>query len=124
MRAWTGLFDIWTFRGIDAVVSSGLGGGSLIYANVLLRKPPDWFVHSPPNGGPRTGRSATRELLPHYLSVSNGSWGSPPTRHGDPDYAIPKVAAFRQAGRRRICIGSPARLAVSFANGYATARRR
>src|SRR6478609_3639138 len=29
-----GLFDVWTFRGLESVVSSGLGGGSLIYANV------------------------------------------------------------------------------------------
>src|SRR5690554_8118774 len=35
-----GLFDLWSFRGLEAVVASGLGGGSLIYANVLLRKPP------------------------------------------------------------------------------------
>src|SRR4051794_34271938 len=34
-----GLFDVWSFRGLDAIVSAGLGGGSLIYANVLLRKP-------------------------------------------------------------------------------------
>ena len=40
-----GLFDVWTFRGLEGVVSSGLGGGSLIYANVLLRKDEKWFVH-------------------------------------------------------------------------------
>src|SRR4249919_2400218 len=33
-----GLFNVWSFQDIDAVISSGLGGGSLIYANVLLRK--------------------------------------------------------------------------------------
>lgn len=33
-----GLFDAWTFRGLEGIVSSGLGGGSLIYANVMLRK--------------------------------------------------------------------------------------
>jgi cholesterol oxidase len=32
-----GLFDVWTFSGLEGVVSSGLGGGSLIYANVFLR---------------------------------------------------------------------------------------
>src|SRR3954468_3768469 len=31
-----GMFDIWSFRKFEAIVSSGLGGGSLIYANVLL----------------------------------------------------------------------------------------
>lgn len=38
-----GLFEIFAFEGIDAVVSSGLGGGSLIYANVLIEKPESWF---------------------------------------------------------------------------------
>jgi cholesterol oxidase len=38
-----GLFDIWSFKKFEAVVSSGLGGGSLIYANVMFRKPEDSF---------------------------------------------------------------------------------
>src|SRR5829696_8560888 len=46
-----GLFDLWSFSGLDALVSSGLGGGSLIYANVLLRKDEHWFV-SPDAPGP------------------------------------------------------------------------
>jgi cholesterol oxidase len=29
-----GLFDVWSFKRSGALVSSGLGGGSLIYANV------------------------------------------------------------------------------------------
>ena len=33
-----GLWDMWSFTGLGAIVSSGLGGGSLIYANVALRK--------------------------------------------------------------------------------------
>jgi cholesterol oxidase len=39
-----GLFDVWSFGGLGALVSSGLGGGSLIYANVILRKPERWFA--------------------------------------------------------------------------------
>jgi len=39
-----GLFDVWSFRDMEAIVSSGLGGGSLIYANVLIRKDEKWFV--------------------------------------------------------------------------------
>ena len=51
-----GLFDVWSFRGFDSVVSSGLGGGSLIYANVLLRKDEHWFVNEEalPGGGYET----------------------------------------------------------------------
>ena len=44
-----GMFDLWAFRGIESVVSSGLGGGSLIYANVMLRKDPAWFVDDAPD---------------------------------------------------------------------------
>lgn len=39
-----GMFDIWSFTGVNAVVGSGLGGGSLVYANVMLEKDPDTFA--------------------------------------------------------------------------------
>ena len=45
-----GLFEAWTFRTLGALVSSGVGGGSLIYANVLLRKDEKWFVTNSPDG--------------------------------------------------------------------------
>lgn len=38
-----GMFNVWSFDNIGGVVSSGLGGGSLIYANVLFRKPEETF---------------------------------------------------------------------------------
>ncbi len=43
-RARHGLWELLSFRGVDAVVSSGLGGGSLIYVNVLLEKDPATFA--------------------------------------------------------------------------------
>ena len=46
-----GMFDLWAFSGMDALCASGLGGGSLIYANVLLRKDERWFVHEDRTGG-------------------------------------------------------------------------
>src|SRR3954447_16696690 len=66
-----GMFDLWSFAGLDAVVSSGLGGGSLIYANVLLRKDEHWFVHeSPLPGGGYEHWPVTRaDLDPHYERV-------------------------------------------------------
>src|SRR3954466_1427162 len=39
-----GLWEAWSFPGLGAIVSSGLGGGSLIYANVALRKDPATFA--------------------------------------------------------------------------------
>lgn len=38
-----GLFQVWSFRHLDAVVSSGVGGGSLVYADVMSRMPETWF---------------------------------------------------------------------------------
>ncbi|MEO3784525.1 GMC family oxidoreductase [Actinocorallia sp. B10E7] len=63
-----GLFDVWRFKGYDSVVSSGLGGGSLIYANVLLRKDEKWFVHEQalPEGGYEHWPVTRTDLEPHY----------------------------------------------------------
>src|SRR4051812_23347553 len=47
----TGMYHYWSFRGIDSLVSAGLGGGSLIYANVFIRKDEKWFVHEDVNDG-------------------------------------------------------------------------
>jgi cholesterol oxidase len=65
-----GLFDVWSFRRIDAVVAAGLGGGSLIYANVLLRKPEEWFMDHRPGGQGYEEWPITRaDLDPHYDAV-------------------------------------------------------
>jgi cholesterol oxidase len=65
-----GLFDLWSFRHMDALVSSGLGGGSLIYANVLLRKDERWFVTEDLQHGGHEYWPVTRaDLEPHYDRV-------------------------------------------------------
>jgi cholesterol oxidase len=67
-----GLFDVWSFSSIEAVVSSGLGGGSLIYANVLLRTDPKWFVREPlPGGGYEEWPLTYEDLEPHYEAVED-----------------------------------------------------
>src|ERR1019366_527982 len=66
-----GMFDVWHFGGCDSVVSSGLGGGSLIYANVLLRKDEPWFVQDDPlpGGGYESWPVTRADLDPHYDEV-------------------------------------------------------
>ncbi|MEO5875998.1 MAG: GMC family oxidoreductase N-terminal domain-containing protein, partial [Streptosporangiaceae bacterium] len=68
-----GLFDVWSFKGYDSVVSSGLGGGSLIYANVLMRKDEHWFVHEQalPRGGYEHWPVRRADLDPHYQAVED-----------------------------------------------------
>ncbi len=38
-----GVFQVWSFRHLDVVVSSGVGGDSLIYDNVMSRMSETWF---------------------------------------------------------------------------------
>jgi cholesterol oxidase len=66
-----GMFDMWSFKGLEAVVSSGLGGGSLIYANVMLRKDPSWFTQPHPyRPGVNEDWSFTyADLEQHYCAV-------------------------------------------------------
>ncbi len=49
-----GLFDIRNFDHMDAVISAGLGGGSLIYANVFLQPPDEVFDHNWPANAKKT----------------------------------------------------------------------
>jgi cholesterol oxidase len=112
-RGLYGLFNLWSFKGIGAVVSSGLGGGSLIYANVLLRKPPEWFVQEDlANGGYESWPVTYEQLEPHYVRAE--------TMLNGQEYpfadSTPKTVAFREAGdklRREFMLP---KLAVTFAN--------
>jgi cholesterol oxidase len=64
-RGLYGMYSVWSFNHLGAIVGSGLGGGSLIYANVLLRKDPEWFVQDGRPGG--EWWPVTRDDLdPHY----------------------------------------------------------
>src|SRR5437763_379500 len=65
-----GLFSVWSFQGMNAIVASGLGGGSLIYSNVLLRKDEKWFVKEDRSKGGYEYWPVTRaDLDPHYEQV-------------------------------------------------------
>ncbi|WP_460571924.1 GMC oxidoreductase [Humibacter soli] len=107
-----GLFDTWTFRGLEGLVSSGLGGGSLIYANVLLRKDPAWFVkYSPlPGGGYENWAFGRDDLDPHYDRVE-AMMGA--TRY--PYHDTPKTEAVESAARAAGLSAERPPLAVTFA---------
>jgi cholesterol oxidase len=66
-----GMFDVWSFRGTGALVSSGLGGGSLIYANILARKDPEWFKEDRAGGGYEPWPVTYGDLEPHYERVEH-----------------------------------------------------
>jgi cholesterol oxidase len=57
-----GLFDVWSFRGLGGIVASGLGGGSLLWSNVVLRKDRSTFVQEEGESWP----VSYDDLEPHY----------------------------------------------------------
>lgn len=94
-----GLFDVWSFRGLEAVVASGLGGGSLIYANVLLRKDPTWFVQD--GSGENAGEHwpvTYDQLVPHYEAAEDMLGATPYPFHVPPYSETPKTRAMEHAG--------------------------
>ena len=97
-----GMFDIWSFSRLEAVVSSGLGGGSLIYANVLLRMPEKWFVNersvelAVTEGWPVT-RS---DLDPHYDRVEKMIGTQTYPINQSPYRDTPKTIAMLEAAER------------------------
>ncbi|MDR7275778.1 GMC oxidoreductase [Catenuloplanes atrovinosus] len=114
-----GLFDVWSFTGIDAIVSSGLGGGSLIYANVLLRKDERWFVRNAPlpGGGTEDWPVTRADLDPHYDRVER-MIGVTPYPFGTAPYdRTPKTLGMAEAAARRGLDLRLPPLAVSFAAG-------
>jgi cholesterol oxidase len=107
-----GFFDIWSFKGIESLVSSCLGGGSIIYANVLLRKDAEWFVHESGEDWPVT----REELDPHYDAVEQMIAPQRYPFEHEPYASTAKTQAMQYAGQQ---LGIPwqlPQLAVTFAN--------
>ena len=95
-----GMFNVWHFQDIEAVVSSGLGGGSLIYANVLLRKDDRWFTQDIPGGGGQETWCVTYNDLDPYYGWAEDMLRAqtlPFETHG---YHLRKTAALRDAAAR------------------------
>lgn len=84
-----GLFDIRNYRRMDAVVSAGLGGGSLIYANVFL-EPPDWVFSAD------WPKPLSRDYLQTYYAVSKSVLGARPipSAENDPRRQITRQQLF------------------------------
>lgn len=112
-----GLFDLWSFNDFEALLSSGLGGGSLIYANVLLRKDEDWFVHEDVTGDGYEYWPVTREDLdPHYDRVEEMMNVQKYPLDEEPYSETPKTNAFRDAADDLGLDWERTPLAVTFSN--------
>jgi cholesterol oxidase len=106
-----GLWEAWSFSGLGAIVSSGLGGGSLIYANVALRKDPATFAEDERERWP----VSYDDLEPWYEKVEAMQGSAPYPCDREPYASTPKTNALLDAAERT---GLPAfrpPISVSFA---------
>lgn len=112
-----GLFNLWSFVGLEALVSSGLGGGSLIYANVLLRKDERWFVKEDPRAGWYEHWPVTRADLEEHYDRAEAMLGAQryPFEH-QPYASTPKTVAMKDAAARLGLNWQLPKLAITFAN--------
>jgi cholesterol oxidase len=117
-----GLFDVWSFRGLGGIVASGLGGGSLIYSNVLIRKDRSTFVHDELETWPLT----YDDLEPHYerhermLSGTTYPFEPDPSKrdpHLEPYDRTYKTEALRAAAEQLGLQWFLPKLAVAFSTG-------
>jgi cholesterol oxidase len=93
-----GMFNVWHFQDIEALVSSGVGGGSLIYANVLLRKDEHWFTQDIPGGGGGVEQWAVnRAQLDPFYDCAERMLRAQTLPFGVNGYHLRKTAALRQA---------------------------
>lgn len=112
-----GMFNLWSFRHLGAVVASGLGGGSLIYANVLIRKDRNWFVQSDNDPAGEYWPVTYNDLEQHYIAAEQMLGAAHYPFDVTPYSETPKTTEFRAAAERLGLEWSLPHLAVSFAPG-------
>jgi cholesterol oxidase len=99
-----GLYNVWSFDKLGALVCSGLGGGSLIYANILIRKDPETFVRDEHESWP----IGYDDLEEHYERMERRLNAQRFPFEHEPYSRVPKVFAMKDAAQ-----GLDARLGIS-----------
>src|SRR5215208_1466796 len=85
-----GLFEVRIMKDLTVWTAAGVGGGSLVYANVQLRAPEDVFTQDWP-------AAIDRSVLDPYYDRTEEALEPRPTPE---DPLLPKIAAFAAAGKR------------------------
>ncbi|MDB2447327.1 GMC family oxidoreductase [bacterium] len=104
-----GLFDIRNYKDMTVVMSAGLGGGSLIYANVLMKPPVDVLEGWP--------KSVSLSKLEKYYSVGFDVLGGNklPLDKGN-EWALNKVSYFQDGAKKMGRDSKLVDIAVFFGN--------
>jgi len=105
-----GLFDLRRVGRMDVVTAAGLGGGSLIYANVFLQPPPEVF------DDPRWPVSCSAARMDRYYRVPKEVLGAVPVPLDDADRRVRRTALFAATAERAGRRSTPAEVNVFFGN--------
>jgi len=89
-----GIFDVRNFPHMDAVVGAGLGGGSLIYANVFMIPPDEVFDERWPDSCKKSN------LLPYYAVAKEVLGSRTIPVDDDPRRHIIRQRLFAEAARK------------------------
>lgn len=88
-----GMFDVRNYEHMDAVIGAGLGGGSLIYANVFMEPPEHVFDE-------RWPANCRMDALAPYYAVAKEVLGARPVPlNGDPRRKIIRTELFQQVAK-------------------------
>jgi cholesterol oxidase len=90
-----GMFDIRSFGHMDAVLCAGLGGGSLIYANVFMEPPDEVFRQ----GWPESCHK--HALRPYYQLVKTVLGARPIPKSHDPRRRILRTELFQKLAKEQ-----------------------
>ena len=91
-----GMYDVRNYDHMDVVVCAGVGGGSLIYANVFLVPPDEVFAD------PRWPASCKKAELAPYYAIAKSVLGSRPIppAGNEPRRTIHKTELFQHVAKR------------------------
>ena len=107
-----GLFDVRRYDHLDAVVSAGLGGGSLIYANVFLQPPDEVFDDNWPE-------SCKKDALQPYYGVAKAVLGARPIpRNDNPRRQIVRTELFKEFAKNQQLDSKLLDINVFFGNDF------
>ncbi|MGQ5524076.1 GMC family oxidoreductase N-terminal domain-containing protein [Chitinimonas sp. PSY-7] len=109
-----GMFDVRSFSRMDTVTCAGLGGGSLIYANVFLRPPAHVFQTYWP-------KTLNLQTLAPYYDVAQSVLGArpiPPHRNESDERYILRTIEFQRFAAEQKLPSKLSDIAVFFGNGY------
>lgn len=108
-----GMFDVRNYEHMDVLIAAGLGGGSLIYANVFMI-PPDQIFDD------RWPASCKRPMLLPYYTIAKEVLGSRPipVNTGDPRREILRTKLFGEVARKNGRKSELVDLNVFFGNDF------